>query len=44
VEPLKQMKRVAVSSGMNLAKAFLYIRESHQQLRRLSLLVIGCYT
>jgi hypothetical protein len=29
---------------MNFVQVFLYIRESSQQLRGLSLLVIGCHT
>jgi exonuclease III len=29
---------------MNWVQGFLYIRESYQQLRGLSLLVIGCHT
>jgi hypothetical protein len=29
---------------MNWVQGFLYIRESYQQLRRLSLVMIGCHT
>jgi hypothetical protein len=29
---------------MNWVQGFLYLRESYQQLRRLSLLMIGCHT
>jgi hypothetical protein len=32
------------TDNMNWVQGFLYIRESYQQLRGLSLLMIGCHT